>query len=303
MAQAMRQCNRTLASGTDLPPSLGMAILSIQSQVLNGSVGNSGAGFILARLGHEVWPLPTVLLSHHPGHGGAEGGPVKPARLKALVAGLEARGAFSRCEAVMSGYLGAEAAASVVIDAVARARAARPAALYACDPVIGDNGRAYVPDALIETFRNRLLPIADIAFPNPFELGVLTGTTPTDRHTAFGAMAALGPAQVILTGFTGSDTARATLDILMLDGGERRMIAVPLQARPFSGAGDAFAAFFMASYLPRRDAARALARAAAAMTALLDATARTGADELAIVPAQAAWIAAGRIAGDENQAT
>ncbi|HQT62222.1 MULTISPECIES: pyridoxal kinase [unclassified Acidiphilium] len=269
-----------------------MAILSIQSQVLNGAVGNSGAAFILARLGHEVWPLPTVLLSHHPGHGGAEGGPVKPARLAALVAGLAARGAFARCEAVVSGYLGVEAAVPVVEDAVARARAAHPGALYVCDPVIGDHGRAYVPSALIAAIRDRLVPRADILLPNAFELGVLAGSPPSDRRSAFAAMAALGPKAVILTGFCGADTPPDMLDILALDGDGPRQIAVPQLAGRFSGAGDAFAALFLAHYLPVRRLDKALAAASASMTALLRATLRHGADELAIVAGQQAWIAA-----------
>lgn len=269
-----------------------MAILSIQSQVLNGSVGNSGATFILARLGHEVWPLPSVLLSHHPGHGGAEGGPVKPARLAALVVGLAARGAFARCEAVLSGYLGAPAAVPVVLDAVSRARAANPDALYACDPVIGDAGRIYVPDELIEGFRTRLIPAADIAFPNPFELALLTGTEATDRASAFAAMARLGPPTVLLTGFAGSDTKAGMLDILALADGKRHVVSVKRLDRQFSGAGDAFAALFMAHFLPGRDVARALAKAAAAMTALIEATERAGSEELAIVAGQAAWVGA-----------
>lgn len=271
-----------------------MAILSIQSQVLNGSVGNSAAAFILARLGHEVWSLPSVLLSHHPGHGGAEGGPVKPARLSALIDGLATRGAFSRCEAVLSGYLGAEAAVPVVLDAVARARAANPGALYACDPVIGDHGHIYVPEALVAAFRTRLVPAADIAFPNPFELAILTGAAPGGRTEAFTAMAALGPPVVVLTGFSGTDTARGTLDILLLDGTERHCRTVPKLERHFSGAGDAFAALFMAVYLPGRAARPALDAAAASGTALLAATEATQADELAIISAQSAWVAAAR---------
>lgn len=278
-----------------------MAILSIQSQVLNGAVGNSAAGFILARLGHEVWPLPTTLLSHHPGHGPTEGGPVKPARLAALIEGLSQRNAFARCDAVLSGYLGAEAAVPVVLDAIARARSANPGALYACDPVIGDAGRAYVPDSLIGAFRDRLIPLADIAFPNPFELAALTGTAPRTRAEAFAAMDTLGPRIVVLTGFDGADTASGTLDILLRDDRTRHAIAVPRLARHFSGAGDAFAAFFMARFLIDRNASTALQAATAAEAALLETTARLGVDDLAIVAAQAQW--AGIIGGPEYAAS
>jgi len=271
-----------------------MAILSIQSQVLNGSVGNTGAAFIYARLGLEVWPLPSVILSHHPGHGGSEGGPVKQARLAALITGLAARGAFARCEAVVSGYLGAEAAVPVVTDAIARARAraSHPGALYLCDPVLGDSGRIYVPHALVDATRTHLLPRADIATPNPFELEILTGLPVPDRAHAFRAMAQLGPGLVILTGFTGTDTTPGTLDILMLEAGNPYHHTVEALPRPFSGAGDAFTALFLAAYLPHRNARRALAAAATASAALLAATTALGQDELAIVPAQHLWTTA-----------
>lgn len=269
-----------------------MAILSIQSQVLNGSVGNTAAAFIYARLGLEVWPLPSVILSHHPGHGGSEGGPVKQARLAALVTGLAARGAFARCEAVVSGYLGAETAVPVVTDAIARARASHPGALYLCDPVLGDSGRIYVPHALVEATRTHLLPRADIATPNPFELEILTGLPVPDRAHAFRAMAKLGPGLVILTGFTGTDTTPDTLDILMLEAGNPHRHTVEALPRPFSGAGDAFTALFLAAYLPHRNAGRALTAAATASAALLAATASGGHDELAIVPAQHLWTTA-----------
>lgn len=284
--------NAHLASQARAAPSDPMAILSIQSQVLTGAVGNSAAGFILARLGHEVWPLPTVLLSHHPGHGGAEGGPVKPARLAALIEGLARRGAFARCEAVMSGYLGAEAAVPVVLDAVARARAANPTALYACDPVIGDAGRAYVPEPLIAAFRHRLIPQAGLAFPNPFELEVLTGTAPRSRSAAFEAMDALGPPVVVLTGFAGAETPPGALDILLRAGGIRRCATVPHLERHFPGAGDAFAALFIARFLVDRNPRAALESAVAAQRALLEATMRSNSDELAIIAAQELWVAA-----------
>lgn len=252
-------------------------------------VGNSAAAFIFARLGYEVWPLPTVLLSHHPGHGGAEGGPVKPARLSALIDGLAARGAFARCEAVVSGYLGAEAAVSVVLDAVALARAANPGALFACDPVIGDAGRIYVPAGLVAAFRERLLPVADIALPNPFELATLIGSMPYDRAAAFAAMSRLGPKIVVLTGFSGGDTTPGSLDILLHHGAIRHVVTVPRLERQFSGPGDAFAALFIAKYLRRFDAIAALDAAASAMSALLVATQRLGADELAVIAAQHEW--------------
>jgi pyridoxine kinase len=268
-----------------------VAILSIQSQVVRGAVGNSGATLILSRLGHEVWPLPTVLLSHHPGHGGARGGPLDPDRLASLLDGLEARGTFGDCAAVLSGYLGSAAAAGIVLRAVALARAANPGALFVLDPVMGDLGRTYVPETLVAAIRARLLPEADIVLPNPYELGLLAGAEPGDREEAFAALAALPTPIALLTGFAGADTPARTLDILLAAGETRLIATVPRIEGHFSGAGDAFAALFLGRYLHRRDAEAALRAAAAAMTRLLQATRAAGADELAIVAADAAWTA------------
>jgi len=280
-----------------------MAILSIQSQVLNGAVGNSAAGFILSRLGFEVWPLPTVLLSHHPGHGHTEGGPVKPQRLAALLRGLSSRRAFSRCDAVISGYLGAAAAVPIVADAVREARAANPSAIYLCDPVMGEAGRAYVAPDQIAAIRDILIPMADVIFPNAFEISLLTDTAPDSRAAAFAALESLGRPLAILTGFAGRDTEVNSIDILLTERGRRKIVTVPdlrwpkgesKHDRPnganFSGAGDAFAALFLAAWLPGRNSDAALSYAASATAALLTAHLRFGTDDFPVAQSQSDWV-------------
>ena len=114
-----------------------MNVLSIQSSVVYGRVGNRAAVPVLERLGHDVWPLDTVAFSNHPAHGTFRGRVVPAAEVAALVDGLAARGVFGRCHAVLSGYLGDPPTAAVVADAVARVRSVSPGVLYCCDPVIG----------------------------------------------------------------------------------------------------------------------------------------------------------------------
>ena len=58
-------------------------ILSIQSAVAYGHVGNSAATFPLQRLGHEVWPVPTVVFSNHTGYGAWRGPLLAPADVAA----------------------------------------------------------------------------------------------------------------------------------------------------------------------------------------------------------------------------
>src|ERR1700742_4512801 len=118
-----------------------MNLLSIQSHVAYGHVGNSAAVFALQRLGVEVWPIHTVELSNHPGYGDFRGRPADPVAIPDLVAGIAARGALAKCDGVASGYLGTAAIGAEILAAVARVKAANPTARYCCDPVIGDIDR------------------------------------------------------------------------------------------------------------------------------------------------------------------
>jgi pyridoxine kinase len=153
-----------------------VAILSFQSRVVYGHVGNSMAEFALRRLGHDVWPIDTVSFSNHPGYGTWRGRITPAAELAALVEGLAALGVLPRCRAVLSGYLGSEENGGTVLDAVEQVRAARPASLYCCDPVMGDRDSGlYVADSLIRFFRDWALFSADIVAPNHYELEVLAG--------------------------------------------------------------------------------------------------------------------------------
>jgi pyridoxine kinase len=265
-----------------------MAILSIQSQLAAGYVGNSAAVFALQRLGREVWPLPTVLLSHHPAHGGSQGGPVPIDLLASLLDGLTSRGGFGRCEAVLSGYLGQAEAADIVLRAVAGARAGTPGAVYLCDPVLGDDGRFYVGQDIVARMRE-LVAAADIVTPNAFELGVLSGETIATRQQALRAMRVLqarGPGIVVLTSFAGTDTPPATLDVLALDGPKAWRLNLPSFAQKFHGAGDLFAAVFLDAWLAERETAAALGKAGSVSQAVLGATALPAADELLLMESQ-----------------
>jgi len=265
-----------------------MTILSIQSQLAVGHVGNSAAVFALQRLGREVWPVPTVLLSHHPGHGGAQGGPVPLALQRAMIAGLAARGCFSRCAAIISGYLGQAGVAEIVRDAVAAARAATPNAVYLCDPVLGDDGHTYVSPEVATAVHN-LAALADIVSPNAYELFLLTGhdlQTRADALEALRLMQSRGPRIVILTSFAGTDTQANTLDVMAVDGANAWRVSLPQIAAKFSGAGDVFAALFLNFWLHSRNAGTALAQSCSALFGVLKETAAHGGAELELIAAQ-----------------
>jgi len=269
-----------------------MAILSIQSAVAYGHVGNSAAVFPLQRLGHEVWPVDTVQFSNHTGYGAWRGRAWDAATLAEVIRGVGERGAFQRCDAVLSGYLGEPALGAVVLDAVAQVKTANPAALYCCDPVIGDDhGGVFVRPGLVEFFRDRALPAADIVTPNRFELALLAGAEVTSVPDALAASAALrrrGPRLVLATSLAGA----AADEIAMLAAGDDGawLVATPLLPLFANGAGDLAAALFLGHWLRTRDAASALGDAASGIYAVIEATWRSGEAELQLVAAQDALL-------------
>ena len=118
-----------------------MNILSIQSHVAYGHVGNDSAVFVMQRLGVEVWPIHTVQFSNHTGYGAWKGRVFDGASIDELMVGIGERGVLPQCTGVLSGYMGSAETGNAILSAVGKVRAANPEALYCCDPVIGDVGR------------------------------------------------------------------------------------------------------------------------------------------------------------------
>ena len=152
-----------------------MNILSIQSHVAYGHVGNAAAVFPLQRMGVEVWPIHTVQFSNHTGYGDGRAGCSTPALIREVVAGIAQRGVLGECDGVLSGYMGSADIGAAILDAVATVKRANPAARYCCDPVIGDVGRGiFVREGIPEFMRDKAVPAADIITPNQFELDYLS---------------------------------------------------------------------------------------------------------------------------------
>jgi pyridoxine kinase len=280
------------------------AVLSIQSAVAYGHVGNSAATFPLQRLGLEVWPVPTVLLSNHTGYPTWHGRALVPAEVAALLRGIEERGAFTRTRAVLTGYLGDPALGDLILRTVARVRAAQAHAVWLCDPVMGDEHGLFVRPGIPELYRDRLLPAADILTPNPFELAYLAGTPVPDLAAARAAAAALrarGPRTVVATGLRFPDHPGRLTTLADTETGTW-VVHTPRIDHPVSGTGDAFAALFLAWWLRTADLATTLSHATSATHALVATTAATGAGELAIVAAQASFATPPRLFAAEQLA-
>lgn len=267
-----------------------MKILSIQSAVAYGHVGNSAAVFPLQRIGVEVLPVYTVTFSNHTGYGAWRGPLIAPEDVAAVLTGIEERGVFGQIDAVLSGYQGSEGIGDVIIDAVSRVKAANPAAIYACDPVMGNaKSGCFVAPAIPELLRERVVPVADIITPNQFELGFLTGTSPrTIEETLASAdlARAMGPRTVLVTSVERPDRTEGTIEMMVVDDNGAWIVETPLLPMKANGSGDVTAALFTAHYGSSGDAADALAQTTSSVYDLLALTHESGERELQLVEAQ-----------------
>jgi pyridoxine kinase len=271
-----------------------MNILSIQSWVAYGHVGNASAMFPLQRLGAEVWAINTVQFSNHTGYGAWTGQVFTGEAVRTLVDGIAERGALGRCDAVLSGYMGDAGIGEAILDAVARVRAANPAAIYCCDPVIGDEGRGvYVRSGIPPLIRHQAVPQADLATPNAFELTQLTGLPCFTLAQAKAAVARLqalmrvdGPRAVLLTSLRTDETPSGCIDLLAAEAGRFHLLRSPLLPLSVNGAGDAIAALFLLHRLRTGSVAASVEAAASSVFGLLRRTAEAGSRELLMVAAQ-----------------
>ena len=274
------------------------SILSVQSWVAYGHVGNASAIFPLQRLGAEVWGIHTVQFSNHTGYGAWRGQVFGADLIRDCVQGLEERGALPRCDAVLSGYMGSAEIGEAIIDAAHRVKAVNPAALWCCDPVIGDVGRGiFVRPDIPEFLRDRALPAADIVTPNQFELEWLTGREVKTLDQAKAAVAALqerGPRCVLVTSLHLEDTPEGEIGMLAGEGGRFWRLVTPMLPLSVSGAGDAVAALFLFHRLRSGSAEVALTAAAASVFGLLRRTAEAGSREILTVAAQDEFVAPSR---------
>jgi pyridoxine kinase len=269
-------------------------VLSIQSHVAYGHVGNSSAVFPLQRLGIEVWPVHTVQFSNHTGYGEWTGRVFDGQAVEEVVQGISDRGALGSCDAVLSGYLGSADIGHAVVQTVGRVREANGDAVYCCDPVIGDVGRGiFVRPGIEEFLREVAVPAADIVTPNHFELDLLsertTGTLAEVKH-AVAAVQALGPRVVLTTSLVTDDTPDDAVDLLASADGRHFRVRTPRLGLSVNGAGDAIAALFLAHWLDTRSAADALGRAAASVFGLLQRTEDAGSPEILLVAAQEEFV-------------
>ncbi|KQZ15194.1 pyridoxamine kinase [Mesorhizobium sp. Root554] len=262
------------AETTDAP----RAVIVVSSHVARGSVGNRAAVFALECLGFPVWAVPTVILPWHPGHGRATRIVPPAEQFTALMADLERAPWLGEVGAVLSGYLGDASQADAVAGLVRAVKTRNPASLYICDPVLGDSDGLYVPEPTAIALRDRLIPLADIATPNRYELEWLTGVELPDLKSTIAAALHAGPptmlvtsAQSMMAGGTGN---------LLLDSSHALLAEHRVIAQPPNGLGDLTAAIYLARIMSGQPPAKALQTTTAAVYEILARTAKRGGDEL-----------------------
>jgi pyridoxine kinase len=254
------------------------AVIVISSHVARGSVGNRAAVFALETLGYPVWAVPTVILPWHPGHGRATRIVPETEQFAALMKDLERAPWLGEVAGVLSGYLGNAEQADAVASLVAAVRERNPRATYICDPVMGDAGGLYVAEPLARALRDVLMPIADIATPNRYELEWMAGAKLDDMRSVIAAAGEAGPPTMLVTsapammaGGTGNLLLTQSAALLA----EHRIIE-----RPPNGLGDLTAAVFLARLLDGQPAGKALQSTTASVFEILARTAKRGGDEL-----------------------
>lgn len=264
-----------------------MSILCISSHVAYGHVGGQAAILPLQLAGFETWHLPTVLFSNHPAHGGFRGRPVAAEWLGELVTGLAESGFLGQAAGMLSGYLGDGEQAEAIL--AARARLPK-GAHYVCDPVLGDAGRIYVKDTVVEAVRDRLVPAADAVTPNRFELSVLTGRPTETLEEVLDALAVLcgrGPKLAICTSAVADDDRLLSV----MSGPEGLLgISMPRHAQAPYGTGDLFAALLLAGLVKGMAAAEAARHASDVVYAVIADSLSVASPELTLVASRDRFI-------------
>ncbi|MGW1422878.1 pyridoxal kinase [Bradyrhizobium manausense] len=264
-----------------------MLVISIQSQVVHGHVGNSAAAYAMQAEGVNVAAVPTTLLSNHPRYPTLRGRVLDAELVADLLRGVEERDLVDEAAVLVTGYLGSPGNAGVIADFVERALSRNSKLVYLCDPVIGDDGRVYVADGILDVVRHRLLPAARLITPNQFELELLSGVKITDAdglRAATDAMAAQHRIDVVATGCTLVDTPAGQVETILCAHGQLSRFATPrLPIRPY-GTGDLLTALIAAHLAKGSEIEAAVRLAVETIFAVLVRTEQAGSAEMRLVP-------------------
>lgn len=265
-------------------------ILSIQSAVAYGHAGNSAAVFPLQRMGVEVWPVLTVNFSNHTGYGDWRGPLIPADQVREVVHGIDDRQVVDQVDALLTGYQGGADVGAVILETAELVKRRNPAAIYCCDPVMGDVGRGfYCLPGIPEFMRDQVLPQADVLTPNLFELEFLAGRETSGLDDVVAAahdVRARGPQTVLVTSVTDPGSSQDVMRMVAVTADGAWKVETPMIERAFTGSGDVTTACFLAHLLRTGSAQQALSATASIVYSLLRVTADSGREELALVSSQ-----------------
>ncbi len=268
-------------------------ILSIQSHVAFGYVGNRAATFPLQRLGHNVIAINTVQFSNHTGYGSFTGQIFSSQHIKELIAGLEEKRFLQNCNALLSGYLGDHTIGEVIVETAQKLKKSNSNVIFCCDPVMGDVDRGFfVKSGIFEFIRDKALKEADIITPNQFEASALSKINITDLSSAKEACNVLyniGPKIIVITSLMVKELAsEKSISVLLFDGKEFWLITTPYINFKISptGCGDLFSALFLGHFLENKNPLIALEKTIYSTYNILEKTYNMNERELQIIPAQ-----------------
>lgn len=252
-------------------------VLSIQSHVVSGYVGNKSACFPLQTLGFEVDFINSVQFTNHTGYPVCRGQVLNAEELQDLYEGLRLN-RLTKYTHILTGYVGSDSFLNKVADIVQELKQENPSLMYVCDPVMGDNGKLYVPQSLVNIYRDRLVGMADVVTPNQFELELLSEKQITTESTVLEAMDVLhskGIPIVVLSSYRPSETSKEIyLYGSSKKGGQRSAVKIEITTinAQFTGTGDLLAACILAWITRTNNLKEALEKAVATVQGVLQKT-------------------------------
>jgi pyridoxine kinase len=270
-------------------------ILSIQSHVAYGYVGNRAAVFPLQRMGYDVAAIHTVQFSNHTGYGAWTGEVFSPTHIENIIDGLRARDVFPQIKAILSGYLGDPAIGHLILELVDEIRMINPHLVYCCDPVMGDMPPRgfFVREFIPPFFRDEAIKKADILTPNQFELNYLSGITVTSLGDAISACRKIlnqGSKYILVTSLTTATTADNEIQMLLVSLDDAYLISTPRYPISVNGSGDVTAALFLGHFLRTKDSKESLELTATGVHTIFKNTFDSQSREIRLIESQDSFV-------------
>ncbi|XP_045472856.1 pyridoxal kinase [Harmonia axyridis] len=252
-------------------------ILSIQSHVVHGYVGNRSAVFPLQLLGFEVDFINSVQLCTHTQYKKVTGQILKEQDLTDLFEGLKENG-LDKYDYLLTGYVGSPSFLKEILEVYKHLKSANPGIVFVCDPVMGDNGQLYVPEELVPLYQECIVPHAHILTPNQYELELLTGFKISNVDDCWKAIENLhmkGCKTVVVSSSDLGKNGELLALASTLNGESCQRVSITLKKKQaiFVGTGDVFASLMLAwMHKTNNDLKVALERTIATLQAILDRT-------------------------------